>query len=104
MRGDDRASPTRQEIADHYASGYEAKRHEKGPGMLDAALTRELLRRLLPPPPAVVRDVGGGPGAHACWLAMAGYEVHLVDVAPLHVRLAREASDAQPEHPLAGAS
>ncbi len=83
-----RASPTQQEIADHYASGYEAKRHHRRTGQLDACRTRELMRRFLPPPPAVVRDVGGGPGAYACWLArllesepsLVGLSAHLMVV------------------------
>ena len=94
-------SPTAQEIARHYASGYEAKRLQTGGGRLDAARTQELMRRFLPSPPAVVRDVGGGPGVHACWLAREGHEVHLVDLVALHVELAIQASEDQPDHPLA---
>ena len=52
---------------------------------------------------ATVLDVGGGPGGHACWLAARGYRVHLIDVTPLHVELARQASARQPGAPLAGA-
>ena len=37
-------------------------------------------------------------------LAQQGYEVHLIDITPLHVRLAREASQRQPETPLASAN
>ena len=33
---------------------------------------------------------------------MSKYEVHLVDPVPSHVDQAREASDAQPDHPIAG--
>jgi SAM-dependent methyltransferase len=51
----------------------------------------------------VVLDVGGGPGGHACWLAVRGYQVHLLDIIPLHVELARRASARQPQAPLAGA-
>ena len=51
-------SPTPEEVGLHYASGYEARRHETGGGKLDAARTQELMRRFLPPPPALVRDVG----------------------------------------------
>ena len=94
-------SPTPGEVGLHYASGYEARRHETGGGKLDAARTQELMRRFLPSPPALVRDVGGGPGGHSCWLAREGYEVHLVDLVPLHVELARRASEDQPNHPLA---
>ena len=57
--------------------------------------------RYVPPFPAVILDVGGGPGVYACWLAKQGYEVHLVDATPLHVELARQASQAQPDAPLA---
>jgi ubiquinone/menaquinone biosynthesis C-methylase UbiE len=49
----------------------------------------------------VIFDVGGGPGVYACWLAKQGYEVHLVDALPLHIELARKASQAQPDAPLA---
>ena len=42
-------------------------------------------------PPAVVLDVGGGPGAYAVWLAGLGYEVALVDPVELHVTQARAA-------------
>jgi ubiquinone/menaquinone biosynthesis C-methylase UbiE len=57
---------------------------------LELLRTRELLQRQLPLPPAVVLDVGGGTGVHAAWLAGRGYRVHLVDVAPGHVRAALE--------------
>lgn len=98
------SSPTPEEVVRHYESGYEARRHETGGGKLDAARTQELMRRFLPSPPAVVRDVGGGPGGHACWLAREGYEVHLVDLVPLHIELALRASEDQPNHPLASIS
>jgi SAM-dependent methyltransferase len=96
-------SPTPEAIAAHYASGYEALRLQEGAGQLDCERSRELLGRFLPPAPAKVLDVGGGPGGHACWLAARGYEVHLLDITPLHVELAREASARQPKAPLASA-
>jgi len=91
------------EVANHYASGYEAKRLSIGCGKLEEERTRDLLARFLPQPPATVLDVGGGPGAYACWLARRGYAVHLVDITPVHVEMAREASRQQPEAPLASA-
>ncbi|MBI3980071.1 MAG: methyltransferase domain-containing protein [Chloroflexi bacterium] len=91
------------EIADYYAGGQEAGRLHRGLGRLELARTQEIIRRHLPPPPAVVLDVGGGAGAYACWLAEAGYQVHLVDALPLHVEQARRASAVQPAHPLASA-
>ena len=48
--------------------------------------------------------MGGGPGRYSCWLASIGYEVHLIDPVPLHLEQARDASAAQPSHPLASVS
>jgi SAM-dependent methyltransferase len=90
-------------IAAHYASGYEADRLHQGAGQLDRERSRELLGRFLPPVPATVLDIGGGPGGHACWLAARGYQVHLIDITPLHVELARQASARQPQAPLLSA-
>src|SRR5262249_11055285 len=95
-------SPKPEAVAAHYASGYEADRLHQGTGQLERERSRELLGRFLPPAPATVLDVGGGPGRHACWLAARGYQVHLIDITPLHVELARQASARQPESPLAG--
>ncbi len=102
-RDADSHSPQPGEVAAHYASGYEVSRLQSGTGNLDRERSREILKRFLPPAPAVIMDVGGGPGGHACWLAQQGYEVHLVDITPLHVKLAREASQRQPDAPLASA-
>ncbi|MCK4413022.1 MAG: methyltransferase domain-containing protein [Candidatus Eisenbacteria sp.] len=103
-RNRDSHSPRPAEVSEHYASGYEADRLNTGAGRLDRERSRELLKRFLPPAPATVLDIGGGPGGHACWLARQGYEVHLIDISPLHVQLAREASASQPEAQLASAS
>jgi ubiquinone/menaquinone biosynthesis C-methylase UbiE len=89
------------EIDSHYAGGIELGRLDRGVGRLEFARTQELLQRHLPPPPAVIADVGGGPGLYACWLAQQGNEVHLTDAVPLHVAQAEEASLAQPTHPVA---
>jgi SAM-dependent methyltransferase len=89
------------EIIDYYASGRELDRLARGIGPLELARTQELVARCFPPAPAVVFDVGGGPGVYACWLARQGYEVHLVDAVPLHIEQARKASAAQPETPVA---
>ena len=70
---------------------------------LEFARTQEILMRYLPSPPAVILDIGGGPGVYACWLAGLGYEVHLIDPVPSHVEQARQASERQPEQPIASA-
>jgi SAM-dependent methyltransferase len=74
------------EILAFYTSGYDeaARLRRSAEGRLEFARTRDLLERHLPPAPAAVLDVGGGPGAHAAWLAEAGYEVTLVDPVPRH--------------------
>jgi SAM-dependent methyltransferase len=90
------------EIAAHYAHGLEGGRLA-GWGRLEAARTWELLTRLLPPPPAVVIDVGGAEGAYALPLAREGYRVHLLDPVAAHVDAARAASAAQCSAPLASA-
>jgi ubiquinone/menaquinone biosynthesis C-methylase UbiE len=88
------------EIAAFYALGLEAERLSTW-GRLERVRTQELLERFLPPAPATVLDVGGGPGAYALWLARRGYAVWLVDPVDLHLEQAREASARQPEAPLA---
>ncbi len=100
----DSHSPKPKQVADHYITGYEADRLQKGTGNLDRERSRELLKRFLPPAPATILDVGGGPGSHACWLAQQGYAVHLVDITPLHAKVAHEASLRQPEAPLSSAA
>jgi hypothetical protein len=50
-------------MADYYARGDEAARLSTW-GRLERERTELLLERYLPAPPAVVRDVGGGPGAY----------------------------------------
>jgi ubiquinone/menaquinone biosynthesis C-methylase UbiE len=89
-------------ILGYYAAALERDRLFQGRCQLERVRTQELLARHLPPPPAVVLDVGGGPGVYAGWLATQGYEMHLVDPVPLHV----EQAAADPElgdHPLSSA-
>jgi SAM-dependent methyltransferase len=91
------------QIAAHYAEVPEQPRLA-GPGSLERIRTQELLGRWLPPPPAVVVDVGGAAGVYALPLAAQGYQVHLVDPVALHVAQALRASAAQPAAPLASAT
>jgi ubiquinone/menaquinone biosynthesis C-methylase UbiE len=78
------------QIRAYYETGIERERLTKGYSRLEFARTKELLERHLPPAPAAVLDVGGGPGAYADWLASRGYEVRLVDVVSLHVEQAAQ--------------
>src|SRR2546425_12565750 len=82
----DRLSSMDQEaILKHYGTGYERKRLEEGASRIEFVRTKELLRRFLPPPPASVLDVGGGPGAYAARLSHLGYRGHLIYARQLHV-------------------
>ena len=90
-----------REILSYYEGIDEAGRLGRGAGLLEFARMQELIGRFLPAAPGVVLDVGGGPGRYARWLAGLGYEVHLVDPVEKHLAQAREASSAQPKHPLA---
>jgi SAM-dependent methyltransferase len=91
------------EIVAHYGTGYERERLAAGTSRLEFVRSREILCRFLPPVPATVLDIGGGPGAYAAWLAREGYRVHLLDAVPLHVAQAQEASAWQPDHPFTAA-
>lgn len=70
----------------YYDDGHEDGRLERC--VVEAARTRILLERYLPPAPARVLDVGGGPGVYASWLTSLGYEVHLIDPINLHLEQA----------------
>jgi ubiquinone/menaquinone biosynthesis C-methylase UbiE len=87
----------------HYYEGYdEAGRLFRRAGQVERVRTQELIARHASPAPAIVYDIGGGPGVHALWLAQQGYTVHLLDAVPLHVEQARAASLSQPHTPIAG--
>jgi len=83
------------EVLAFYARGLEHQRLSAEEGLLERYRTQELLLRYLPPPPAVVLDVGGGTGHYARWLAARGYEVHLIDPVPLHLEQARAAEETR---------
>jgi len=81
----------------HYERGLEADRLViDGPGMLEFARTTEIIDRRLPPAPAVVADIGGGPGRYTAWLAGRGYQVEHRDLMPLHVEQARASINGSP--------
>jgi SAM-dependent methyltransferase len=88
MRAEDRA-----EIEAYYDRGEERNRLADGPvAIIEFERTKEIILRLLPPAPAVVADIGGGPGRYAQWLAGLGYQVEHRDLMPLHVEQVRAAA------------
>ncbi len=46
------------------------------------AVTMQALREYLPPPPARILDIGGGPGRYSIALTQQGYHVTLFDLSP----------------------
>jgi ubiquinone/menaquinone biosynthesis C-methylase UbiE len=79
----------RKEIEKHYSEVQESERLASGVGELERLRTEAILAAHLPPPPAVIYDVGGAAGVYAFPLAERGYTVHLIDPVELHLEQAR---------------
>lgn len=56
---------------------------------IEFSVTMRALRDYLPPPPAAILDVGGGPGRYAIALTQQGYSVTLLDLAQGNLDRAR---------------
>ena len=69
----------------YYDRGQESARLDSPLGVVELLRTQEIVLRALPPAPAVVADIGGGPGRYARWLAGSGYEVEHRDLVQRHV-------------------
>jgi 2-polyprenyl-3-methyl-5-hydroxy-6-metoxy-1,4-benzoquinol methylase len=72
-------------LRSYYERGMERERLSDARGTLEFTRTTEIVLRRLPAAPAVVADIGGGPGRYAQWLASLGYQVEHRDLMPLHV-------------------
>src|SRR5829696_1797942 len=73
------------ELQAHYAKRREWERLDDPKGVVEFERTKEILQRRLPAAPAVIADIGGGPGRYALWLAELGYAVEHRDLVRLHV-------------------
>ena len=60
--------------------GMERERLSDGRGDLEFTRTTEIVLRRPPAAPAVVADIGGGPGRYALWVASLGYQVEHLDL------------------------
>src|ERR1700678_3426927 len=85
------------ELLAYYSRGEERDRLAAGGGQLEFLRTTEIILRRLPPAPARVADIGGGPGRYALWLAALGYQVEHRDLMPLHVGQLQQAAAGLPE-------
>jgi ubiquinone/menaquinone biosynthesis C-methylase UbiE len=85
--------PTSSDLVQRYYAEFpEESRLSSGVSRLEFERTKDVLTRVLPPPPCRVVDVGGAAGAYSIWLAARNYEVHLVDASPRLVELAHNES------------
>lgn len=74
-------------IEKYYANGHEQNR--LATHHLEKERTISILKRYLPPPPAIILDIGGAAGAYAFPLTEMGYTVHLIDPVSLHIEQAK---------------
>ena len=84
------------EIVAYYERFSEESRLQSGVFRLEFERTKEIVRRLLPMPPARLIDVGGAAGAYSAWLADQGHDVHLVDMSARLVEEARQRNATLP--------
>jgi ubiquinone/menaquinone biosynthesis C-methylase UbiE len=91
--------PPKRSIEKYYAECAEADRLTSGMGQLEFERTKIILQRLLPSPPAIVADVGGGTGPYSFWLAELGYETYLTDCSERLVELCKSRIRANPQAP-----
>ena len=75
----------KKRIANYYQKHYDEQgRLLRDSRKIELVRTQEIMKRYLPSLPARILDVGGGAGIYSAWLAKLGYNVHLVDIVPLH--------------------
>lgn len=70
-----------------YNAGIEKGRLHKGIGLIEFERTKEILKEMLPPPPAVIYDIGGAYGEYSYYLTSLGYEVYLYDIAEKNIEM-----------------
>ena len=94
-RGDDLTMPDDLQptaMQEHYARGIgTGTARSTEPGSLSSTHQRDH-PAALPPRPAIVADIGGGPGRYALWLGQLGYQILHRDLMPLHVEQLRQAA------------
>lgn len=73
----------------YYSRDEAHDRLDAGLGRVEFARTITVISRTIPRPPAIVLDMGAGPGRYTDWLLGAGYDVFMRDVVRSHVESAR---------------
>ena len=81
---------TAKMIIENYELSNEDIRLKDSFGILEEAHTRLLITEQLSSSVQEIYDIGGGTGAYSFWLAQQGYKVHLSDIVPKHIQIAKE--------------
>lgn len=79
-----------KDVLAKYNAGIEKGRLHKGIGLIEFERTKEILREMLPPPPAVIYDIGGAYGEYSYYLAALGYDVYLYDIAEKNIEMSHK--------------
>ena len=76
-------------VSDFYDSQAEREWERMERHRMEFGISLRTLLKHLPPAPARIADIGGGPGRYAIELARRGYRITLADLSPGNVALAR---------------
>ncbi|WP_427339641.1 class I SAM-dependent methyltransferase [Caloranaerobacter sp. DY30410] len=87
-----------EEILEYYNRGSEVDRLQCGIGKIEFERTKDIILRYLLKEKLVIYDIGGGAGTYSRWLAKLGHEVHLFDLSPKLIEIAREKSKNENEN------
>jgi ubiquinone/menaquinone biosynthesis C-methylase UbiE len=88
------------QILEHYGKEFAERDRLEKYAQLEFFRTKEIIARHLRKKPAVILDIGGGPGRYALWLAKMGHSVHLIDPVALHVRQAEDSFHCSGRKPM----
>lgn len=77
------------EVYDFYNAGAEIGRLERGLGKIEYYRTKEIITQYIKEQ-SEIYDIGGGIGVYAAWLAKAGHQVHLIELADGAVAFAKK--------------
>ena len=78
-----------QDIIDYYGTAFDEDSRVRTVARFEYVRTKEIIGRYLTPDPMMILDVSGATGAYAFWLAGLGHRVHLRDLVPRHIEIAR---------------
>ena len=80
----------KQEVKNYYAGKVEKGRLNLEIFQLEGIRTKEIITRYIPDNSEKnIIDIGGGPGYYSLWLKSKGHNVHLIDLSPENIELAK---------------